>query len=157
MDVCFGSDDKLAWEDSLIKNWSEHMRNGEAKMGDAFWKGPWFDNHGKFTTAGMERFPSMANHYQVFKHARYVRRYAKLARALLGRMKGKWKVRVLPVAIGVLGLIPSFTRHYLADLLPKGEVKTLTKEFIQTTQRAAIQVWRAWREEGGALRERRTR
>jgi len=153
MDVCFGSDDKLAWEDALIEQWPELKTEGEAKMGESFWKGAWFDNNGKFSDTGKERFPSWVNYHQVFKHARYIRRYAKLGQALANHMNGRWRVRIQPVAIGVMGLIPSFTRRYLADIIPKGEVKALTTLFIQTTQRAAIQVWRAWKDEGGNLKD----
>ena len=84
---------------------------------------------------------------QVFKHARYVRRYAKLGRKLRRHLGDGWKVQTLPIAVGVVGLVPDFTRYNLEEVLPAGEVKRLVKLFIQETQRAAIQVWRAWQQE----------
>jgi hypothetical protein len=146
LDVCFGSDDKLAWEDELIRNWMATRLGNEPRMGAKFWKSSWFDDIGKLTTAGAARLPEL-DAKQVFKHARYVRRYARLERALRTHLGTGWKVRTLPIAVGVIGLVPDFTRHNLAEILPAGEVKSLVKLLIQTSQRAAIQAWRAWKQE----------
>lgn len=146
LDMCFGSDDKLAWEDSLVRMWHQIRTGSEPAMGPSFWRGAWFNDKGKLTAAGEERIPE-SNMRQVFKHARYVRRYARLEQALKEHLGRGWKVRTLPIAVGVIGLVPDFTRRYLGEFLPKGEVDRLVKLFIQETQRAAIRVWRAWQQE----------
>jgi hypothetical protein len=146
LDMCFGSDDKLAWEDALIRKWPRIRTGAEPGMGPKFWKGPWFNDRGKLTAEGEERIPG-SNIRQIYKHARYVRRYARLERALKTHLGQEWSVRTLPIAVGVVGLVPDFTRRYLGEILPTREVDRLVKSFIQETQRTAIQVWRAWQQE----------
>ena len=145
-DMCFGSDDKLAWEDALIREWPGTRSDNEPGIGAKFWKGPWFNDQGNLTEAGAERLPDF-DIRQVFKHARYSRRYVKLERALKRYLGHGWSVQTLPIAVGVVGLVPDFTRHHLEEVLTASEVKGLVKLLIQESQRAAIQVWRAWRQE----------
>ena len=146
LDICFGSDDKLAWEDELIRSWPSIRSKREPRISAKFWKSSWFNDQGKLTEEGAERMPNL-NIRQVFKHARYTRRYGKLANALKKHKGAGWAVRILPIAVGVVGLVPDYTRRHLEDILPAGEVKTLVKLLMQVTQRAAIQAWRAWRQE----------
>lgn len=146
-DMCFGSDDKLALEDALISTWPARRVPGEPTIGTKFWKGAWFDGQGRITPAGQERHEG-TKPYHVFKHARYIRRYAKLRQRLLRHLPLDWKVFVLPVAAGVIGLVPDFTRQHLQRVLKPAEVNALVKVFIETGQRSAIQAWRAWRLEG---------
>jgi hypothetical protein len=147
LDVCFGSDDKLAWEDALIRQWPSIRQGREPKIGSNFWRGPWFNDQGKLTEEGAERMPNH-NIRQVFKHARYARRYKRLGQKLRQHLGKGWTVRILPIAVGVIGLVPDFTRRYLEKIMGAGDAKKLVKQMIQVTQRSAIQVWRAWQQEG---------
>jgi hypothetical protein len=146
-DMCFGSDDKLAIEDAMINTWPARREKNEPAVGKKFWESAWFDEHGCITAQGQERHPGSWS-YHVFKHARYAKRYTKLRRRLLEHQPAGWKVLILPIAVGVMGLVPDFTRHHLRRVLKPKEVSGLIRQFIQTTQRSAIQVWRAWTLEG---------
>ena len=146
-DMCFGSDDKLAFEDALIRTWPAQKEPDEPKMGLRFWTSDFFDKEGCITDKGHQRLQG-SKPYHVFKHARYVRRYSKLKYRLLSFLPINWKVLVLPIALGVIGLVPDFTRFHLQRTLGLQEANTLVKLFIQTSQRAAVQAWRAWRLEG---------
>jgi ribonuclease HI len=146
-DMCFGSDDKLAVEDAMISTWAAQRAEGEPVMGMMFWKNNWFDEQGRITPEGRRRHPDVQPHH-VFKHARYVRRYAKLRNRLLAYQPKDWKVFILPIAAGVIGLIPDFTRHHLQRVLGRKEANELIKLLIRTAQRGAIQAWRAWALEG---------
>jgi len=146
LDLCFGSDDKLAREDQLIRGWAAERTERDPKMGAKFWISGWFDDQGKLTPAGAARMPDY-NTRQVFKHARYTRRYRKLSTKLLQHLGRNWTVQILPIAVGVVGLVPDYTRRHLERIMDASEVKALVRLFIQTTQRAAIQAYKAWRQE----------
>jgi hypothetical protein len=146
-DMCFGSDDKLAVEDAMISTWATQRAQGEPVMGLKFWGSDWFDEQGRITPGGRERHQGVQPHH-VFKHARYARRYTRLRRRLLAHQPTGWKVLVLPIAAGVIGLIPDFTRHHLQRVLGRKETGELIRLLIRTAQRSAIQAWRAWALEG---------
>jgi hypothetical protein len=56
-------------------------------------------------------------------------------------------VKVLPIAVGVGGLIPRFSREYLRDILGKSGTTTLTDKLIMLTQTYIVKGWRLFRSE----------
>ena len=147
-DVCYGSDDSLGMEDALISGWRDQREGKEPHPEEPrFWTGTWFDNQGRMTQRGRDRMgPDMKQH-MTFKHARYHRRYEQLRGRLEGLGAQGHKVLILPIALGVAGLIPEFTRRHLLRILGTKDMPQLIKSLIQCAQRFAIQVWRTWKAE----------
>jgi len=56
-------------------------------------------------------------------------------------------IRILPIAIGVLGVIPPFTRQYLSTVLGTKAVQTLMKKLTWVAQRSAIRGFKAMQQE----------
>ena len=146
LDLCYGSDDKLVFEDEVITAWyEEKVPNAPKTTSPDFWLGPLFKENGSMAEAGITKFGEDSAKVAIFKHARYMRRYARLATAL--RSYGSRNVQILPLAIGVGALIPNFTRRYLKFLLGEESVKLLLRNLTHLTQRYLVRAYRAYRQE----------
>ena len=147
LDICYGSDDKLVLEDALIKGWPMMRTKGEPGTNSpSFWNGNLFKQDGGATAVGITRFGPQASTVTSFKHARYHKRYAGL-RSVLLQAPGVKVVKVLPIAVGVGGLIPKFTRDHLSEILGTSGTTTLTDKLITLTQIYIVKGWRLFRSE----------
>ena len=127
MDVCYGSDDKLALEDDLLKRWPRMRRGPEPRARSRrFWTGTWFDREGKLTPRGITRFEwGDRKSGFVFKHHRYRTRYQKIEDLIRAQLSPGASVDIYPIALGVAGWVPGFTKMYLEKVFRKKGVERL--------------------------------
>jgi len=148
LDVCCGSDDKLASEDALIAHWKTARKRREpGSRTTKFWAGNWFTEDGRLSDQGKRRIPQFEHTRHVFKHSRYIRRYERLSNVIRRAMGGQCKVQVLPLAVGVLGLIPEFTRRYLKELFKARLASKVVDSMEYAAWDSMVQGNRAWQQE----------
>ena len=138
LDFCYGSDDKIATEESFID------KQGAGPRGANVWLSDLFDHEGRWT--GRQDGAAAAPR-GTCKHARYHRRY-RLLRELLAHEPGlRCTAKILVIVVGVAGSIPRFTERYLATFLPKPKIKTLKRALIINSYAYAVKAYNAWTDE----------
>jgi hypothetical protein len=153
LDVCFGTDDKLLLEQDLIDLWPTYRsrKNQSGPSSTLFWTSSLFTDGNRphaspaLCTQLATTLPRL-DRVHIFKHALYTRRYLPYV-AAMKTVAPDITIRILPIAIGVLGVIPPFTRQYLSTVLGTKAVQTLMKKLTWVAQRSAIRGFKAMQQE----------
>ena len=154
IDITYTSDDKLVIEDEIMAHWGKTKpplaRGRKWPPLDS----NFFNDAGQFTVEGINSLPEElaeeAKKLNVFHPARYAKRYKPLATELINdpSINSKGDPRVVTIAVGVAGWIPSYTWSNL-KLICKDEKELikLTRALRLSAQVFAVKAWRAFRNE----------